>query len=272
MIITPKYFKDKLPKALTMSYDDGPYEDYRLVELFNKYKIKGTFHLNSRYMDRDDYPPQPEKIKMTDAKKLYEGHEISVHTVNHTDLRDVNNLRFLHEVLDDKKALEDIAGYPVRGMSYPYGYYNDEVVQRLRYLDMEYARTTKSHKSFYLPDDFLVWHPTCHHNDATDLISAFDSPRWNMGMNLFYVWGHSYEFERWGDKWYIIEEFCKRISGREDIWYATNIEIKDYVDAVRNLKFTVDTSMVYNPSCTDVWLDVDREPVKVAAGQLTKLK
>jgi hypothetical protein len=93
-----------------------------------------------------------------------------------------------------------------------------------------------------------------------------------MGMNLFYVWGHSYEFERWGDKWYIIEEFCKRISGREDIWYATNIEIKDYVDAVRNLKFTVDTSMVYNPSCTDVWLDVDREPVKVAAGQLTKLK
>lgn len=272
MIISAKYFTDKKPKALTMSYDDGPFEDYRLVELFNKYGIKGTFHLNSRYLDRDDYPAQPEKIKMADAKKLYEGHEISVHTVNHCDLRAVNNNRFIHEVMDDKKALEDIAGYPVRGMSYPYGYYNDDVINHLRYLDMEYSRTTKSHKSFYMPDDFLTWHPTCHHNDALDLISYFDSPRWNMEMPLFYVWGHSYEFSRFGDRWHVIEEFCKRISGRDDIWYATNIQIKDYSDAVKNLKFSADDSMVYNPSCTDVWLDIDRESVMVPAGKITNLK
>lgn len=59
MIISTKYFKDKKTKALTMSYDDGTFEDYRLVELFNKYGIKSTFHLNSRYLDRDDYPAQP---------------------------------------------------------------------------------------------------------------------------------------------------------------------------------------------------------------------
>ena len=34
-------------KVLTMSYDDGRLEDRRLVALFNRYGIRGTFHLNS---------------------------------------------------------------------------------------------------------------------------------------------------------------------------------------------------------------------------------
>ncbi len=33
-------------KALTFSYDDGMKHDRRLVELFNRYGLKGTFHLN----------------------------------------------------------------------------------------------------------------------------------------------------------------------------------------------------------------------------------
>ena len=31
-------------KVLTMSYDDGKLEDRRLISIFNKYGIKGTFH------------------------------------------------------------------------------------------------------------------------------------------------------------------------------------------------------------------------------------
>lgn len=34
-------------KALTMSYDDGVIDDERLVNIFNKYGIKGTFNINS---------------------------------------------------------------------------------------------------------------------------------------------------------------------------------------------------------------------------------
>lgn len=33
-------------KALTMSYDDGKVQDRRLIDIFNKYGIKGTFNLN----------------------------------------------------------------------------------------------------------------------------------------------------------------------------------------------------------------------------------
>ena len=40
-------FKDGKPKALSFSYDDGVTYDIRLVELFNKYGLKGTFNVNS---------------------------------------------------------------------------------------------------------------------------------------------------------------------------------------------------------------------------------
>ena len=40
-------------KALTMSYDDGRLSDRKLVELFNQYGLKGTFHLNSGLEDEE---------------------------------------------------------------------------------------------------------------------------------------------------------------------------------------------------------------------------
>ena len=50
-------------KVLTMSYDDGKIDDYRLVSIFNKNGIKGTFHLNSQL-------PMKERIPVSEYKKL----------------------------------------------------------------------------------------------------------------------------------------------------------------------------------------------------------
>ena len=46
-----------------------------------------------------------------------------------------------------------------------------------------------------------------------------DSPK------LFYIWGHSYEMDYSPDGWMRLEEFCKLISGKDDIFYGTNKEI-----------------------------------------------
>ncbi len=40
-------FPEGKHKALTMSYDDGTVYDRKLVELSNRYGIKGTFHINA---------------------------------------------------------------------------------------------------------------------------------------------------------------------------------------------------------------------------------
>ena len=63
--------------ALTMSYDDGMIFDRKLVDIFNKYGIKGTFHLNSGNFGKEGY------ISKEEVKILYRGHEVACHTVHH---------------------------------------------------------------------------------------------------------------------------------------------------------------------------------------------
>lgn len=70
---------------------------------------------------------------------------------------------------------------------------------------------------------------------------------------MFYLWGHSYEFDN-DDNWNVIEEFAAHTGGKDDIWYATNIEIYDYVKAYEALSVSVDESIIHNPTDIDVWI------------------
>lgn len=48
--------KDGKTKVLTLSYDDGVVQDIRLIEIMNKYGLKGTFNINSgMYLQRIQY-------------------------------------------------------------------------------------------------------------------------------------------------------------------------------------------------------------------------
>ena len=64
-------------KALTMSYDDGKVQDRRLIDIFNKYGIKGTFNLNYGLVG------EPPRMTFEEMKGLYAGHEIATHTMTH---------------------------------------------------------------------------------------------------------------------------------------------------------------------------------------------
>ena len=47
-------------RCLTMSYDDGREHDRRLIEIFNQYGIKGTFHLNAYSVEKEGFIPGSE--------------------------------------------------------------------------------------------------------------------------------------------------------------------------------------------------------------------
>ena len=253
--------------AITMSYDDGNIADKRLVEIFNKYGFKGTFHANSNRIG------EGKNFTDAEAKELYKGHELSVHTLTHPCLYGLLDEELHDEIMLDRKRLEEICGYTVRGMSYPYGKFNERVADVLRMTGMEYSRTTRKTLSFMLPEDFLIWHPTCHHKDniseLADKFLASDGSRWK-DLDVFYVWGHSYEFND-NDNWDIIESFCEKVSNKDFVWYATNIEIVDYVNALRAVRMSQSLDMAYNPTATDVWFWVNGVTVKIPAGETVKL-
>ena len=82
---------------------------------------------------------------------------------------------------------------------------------------------------------------------------------------LFFLWGHSYEFEK-DNNWNVIEDFCAYMGNREEIWYATNIEICEYAEAYHCLVFSMDHTMVRNPSALDVYFEWNRHTYCVKAG------
>ena len=261
------YFKDFKMKALTMSYDDGAKFDRRLVEIFNKNGIRGTFHLNSsRYEANEVGDITPEEIP-----SLYKNHEVSCHTVHHFHPDRIPTAAFVNEIYHDKETLEGACGYVVRGMSYPFGAWTGDGIKVLRALGMNYSRTTVTTKSFNLPDDFMVWNPTCHHDNPElfELLQKFRDYPFNQTA-LMYVWGHSHDLERNGN-WDRMEKFCEEASGMEDTWYATNIEIYDYVTAMRSLEISADGTIIYNPTATAVYAKADGREVVFEPGKMTKL-
>ena len=260
MKIRYNLFPEGKKRALTLSYDDGRDFDLRLARLFDLYGLKGTFHLNGGKLGRDRY------LSAEDVRLHFARHEISCHSLTHPHINKIPTEELIYEMLEDRRVLEPLCGYPVRGMSYPNGIYNDAIVQALRVMGMQYSRTTVATNKFSLPEDFMQWHPTCHHTveNLFELLEKFRTST-RLSLPVFYVWGHSYEFDR-DDNWELIERFCREAGGDPEVWYATNIEIYDYVMALRGLRFSADRTMVYNPAATDVWISVDGAPVRVAGG------
>ncbi|NQX69144.1 polysaccharide deacetylase family protein [Paenibacillus alba] len=252
-------------KALTMSYDDGRNADKRLVDIFNRNGIKGTFHINSGLFD------SPDRLSEDEILSHYEGHEVSAHTLTHPTIARCPNEQIIHEVMEDRKNLERIMGYTVRGMSYPNGSYNNRIKDLLPGLGIEYARVVSGTGHFGMPHDWLEWQPTCHHNvDLMKQAETFVHLNKTQYLYLMYVWGHSYEFDT-DNNWDLIEKFCAYAGGNSDIWYATNIEIVDYTKAFEQLKFSAGLDFVYNPSALSVWLRADDQVVEVKSGEQKKL-
>ena len=250
-------------KSLIISYDDGRDFDRRLVKIFNDCGVKGTFHLCPTLFDKKNY------LTSKEIGKLFEGHEISCHTLAHPSLANYPNIDGMREVWDCRRQLEELCGYPVQSMSYPNGSVDDTVVAVLKAAGITSCRTTIATEKFVLPEDFLRWHPTCKHHQAPALLDAFLNHGYHI-MRCFFVWGHSYEFDM-DNNWDLIEDFCRKIGGHEDIWYAGMTEMVRYVTAVRSAVSTADGRIWYNPSAETLYCVVDGKNHSIAPGGMLQL-
>ena len=222
-------------KAVTFSYDDGVTQDQRLIRLFDKYHLKATFNLNSGLLGRagslvrQDVTVAHVKPRAEEIEKIYRGHEVAVHTRTHPLLPQLSDEEIVCQVEEDRRALRALVGYDVVGMAYPGGGVNNDdrvadVIRRCT--SIAYARTITSNGSFDVQQNLLRFQPTVYHMDMDEMFALGerfialkpDKPQ------IYYIWGHAYEFDI-ADTWDRFEEFCKMISGRDDIFYGTNREV-----------------------------------------------
>lgn len=264
-------------KAVTLSYDDGVEADIRIMSILDKYRLKCTFNVNTGTFlketcaERDPF----RRMSVEQAKELYinSGHEVAVHTLTHPFLEQLTPVQITHEVMADRENIEKYFGNIAVGMAYPFGTYNDTVVDVLKSCGICYSRTVQCDESFALPQDWLRLKPTAHHNNPRlmELCDRFlDADFANRPARMFYLWGHSYEFER-NNNWEIIEEFSKKMGGHDDIWYATNIEIYDYCEAYKQLRFNAAGDVCENLSSRDLYFQEKGKIYCVKSGEALHL-
>ena len=226
-----------LNKAITFSYDDGDTQDIRLIEIFNKYNIKATFNLNSVLLGRPGVLPingkeiNHTKNKPEDVKYIYEGHEVAVHTLTHPNRVNVSDEEVLRQVEQDRINLSELCGYEVEGMAYPCGGKNcdDRVAKIIREnTPIKYARTVDVTGSFEPYPDNYQYKGTLYHHENWDKLFETGEKFLDLKTEtpkVFYIWGHSFEFDIYPERWGIFEEFLQMMSGKKDIFYGTNLEI-----------------------------------------------
>ena len=121
--------------------------------------------------------------------------------------------------------------------------------------------------------------PNAHHDNpkvmeyidrflAIDVDSMYKASR---TPKLFFLWGHSFEFNS-KDNWDHLEEICEKLSGKDDIWYATNMEICEYAKAYASLVYSADGTRVYNPTLFDIWFDIDKKMYCIRSGETVILE
>jgi len=259
-------------KALTLSYDDGIKSDIRLSDIITKYGLKCTFNINTSHFNTAG---KPNKLQPSEIKEymLDRGHEIAVHGESHIAPGNSDPSRAIVEFLNCRMTLEREFGMIIRGMAYPdsgirrldNGTSYENIRSYIKNLGIVYSRTLGGdNNSFLMPEDWYAWMPTAHHDNknllkwaeefiTTDVKALYGTRHYP---RLFYLWGHSFEFDN-NDNWDVIENFAKTVSGKDDIWYATNIEIYEYTTAYNSLVTSADGNTIYNPTCTEVFIEID---------------
>lgn len=277
-------FPNGKKKALLLSFDDGKFPDLKFSELLNKYGIKGTFNINSsavhtdeetKYEDRDKVHST---LKLSELKKIHSmGHEIAIHGLTHASLWEITPTEAVNEVIEDRKNLERKLGTIVRGMAYANGDYNDEVISVVKNCGVCYSRTTKQTESItktFPPKNWLAMPTTCKysHPKLMEFAKEFTErePYNYEGCFVFYVWGHSWELEKY-NHWTMMENFFKLVGNRNDVWYATGIELYDYVKAFKSINKSAAGDLINNPSGIKLWFDVSGKTFSINPGETLNL-
>lgn len=154
--------------AAVLTFDDGLKSAYEASKILDKYDVKGTYYIISgligQLWEGEDVMSEDEIRQLSEK-----GHEIGVHTVSHPELTNLSSENIKKEIRQSKKKLSDITGSETTSLAYPYGDYDEKVVEALRETEIETAFTAKPSskpdfdKPYTLPRlPVFRWHKVSH--------------------------------------------------------------------------------------------------------------
>ena len=256
-------------KAFNVTYDDGVLQDVRFVELLNRYRLKGTFNLNSALMENGfewvhETGCVVKRLGVDVVKSLYAGHEVASHTLNHPYMHDLSKEGILWELSQDKRNLEALFGEEIKGFAVPFDYYSDLIEACVRECGFAYGRISEMSYSFRPQNDYYRWKATVFHCEGCLEELTYQFAETEEELALFQIAGHSYDLDT-ENMWDRMETIFQTISGQEDILPMTTIEIIEYLKAMEMAEIT-DRS-IQNHSDRSLWFEINGTVYEVKSNE-----
>lgn len=219
-------------KYFTLSFDDGTYEDEKMIVLLKKYGIKASFCINTGLMDGNNVIEVAGKwrrmsFEYAKKNKVYDGFDVISHGFKHKELTFLGESEIISEIRQDAQKIAELTKKSPVGFAYPGGtaYYNGYITDiMLSSTDIRFARDTDDTFAFSLPENFMAWKPTCSllDNKLFPLAERFINAEATEDM-LFYGWDHPWAITAY-NAWDKVEKLFKMLSEHDDIVFLSNTE------------------------------------------------
>lgn len=138
------------PKSFAITFDDGYEDNYtHAFAILQKYQFKATIYLVPQKKENDwelfankdfDKLLSTQQIQTMQESGLI---EFGAHTMHHSNLTRLDDAEMTKEIEDSKKYVETISGQPCYSFAYPYGKYNDKIVDKVKQVGYESAVSVK---------------------------------------------------------------------------------------------------------------------------------
>ncbi len=165
-------------RLVGLSFDDG-YADFTeyALPLLHRYGFSATIFVPAGQLGQiSDWDPEGPRKRVLTRPQLrmiaHAGIEIGSHGFRHRSLPGLSDAELAEEVETSRAMLQDIAGQPVTGFSYPYGHLDERAVSAVQAAGYSYGCSVRA-------TEFAAQHAL-----AREYMRQSDSPRslWNRGL------------------------------------------------------------------------------------------
>lgn len=122
-----------------LTFDDGNLSDYTIaLPVLHEYRAKATFFIISDMIGKKNY------LTWDMVKEInIAGMEIGSHSHTHQNLTKIKIKDATYEIEKSKDIIEDKIGCSIQGFSFPYGYYNSHLIDKVYAANYSYCCTSK---------------------------------------------------------------------------------------------------------------------------------
>jgi peptidoglycan/xylan/chitin deacetylase (PgdA/CDA1 family) len=206
--------------SITFSLDDGSVYDYRLLKILCDHDIAATMYLPAHwqtYLESKDIEPMTDKQAQEIAKSCV----IGSHGVDHLLLTRVTPELQDKEIFQSRTMLQAMFDQPISSFCYPRGYYDPQIIAKVKAAGYKSARTVKV--GSIMPDTRRLEIITTAHigydraEYGTDWYSYAESQLYRAleladnRITRLHFWGHGEEIYQLG-QWDRVIRFIKLVS------------------------------------------------------------